>query len=54
MKCNYCGKEIPDDSVFCEHCGMKMEKKVGKEGIYLLIIGAITIPLPITLMPTFS
>ena len=21
MKCPYCSQEIPDDSVFCEHCG---------------------------------
>lgn len=27
MKCNHCGAEIADDSVFCEHCG----KKIGEE-----------------------
>ena len=27
MKCKYCGKEIDDDSVFCEQCGAKVEKK---------------------------
>ncbi len=24
MKCTHCGKEIDDDSVFCEHCGKKV------------------------------
>ncbi len=23
MKCTHCGKEIDDDSIFCEHCGEK-------------------------------
>lgn len=27
MKCNHCGAEIQDDSVFCEHCG----KKIGED-----------------------
>lgn len=27
MKCNHCGAEILDDSVFCEHCG----KKIGED-----------------------
>lgn len=27
MKCNHCGAEIANDSVFCEHCG----KKIGEE-----------------------
>ncbi len=26
MKCEYCKKEINDDSKFCEHCGSKIEK----------------------------
>lgn len=25
MKCPNCGKEITDDSLFCEHCGAKVE-----------------------------
>lgn len=25
MKCRYCGKEIDDDSIFCEHCGKRVE-----------------------------
>lgn len=24
MRCKYCGEEIDDDSVFCEHCGKKL------------------------------
>lgn len=31
MKCNHCGAETADDSVFCEHCGNRIEKK--KKGI---------------------
>ena len=27
MKCNYCGEEIDNDSVFCENCGAKVKKK---------------------------
>ena len=37
MKCNHCGKEIVDDSVFCEYCG----KKVGagpKRPLFVIII----------------
>lgn len=26
MKCNFCGKEIPDDSKFCEFCGTNIKK----------------------------
>ena len=26
MYCNKCGKEIPDESVFCPECGAKVEK----------------------------
>ncbi len=26
MKCPNCGKEIPDDSLYCEYCGYKIEK----------------------------
>lgn len=25
MKCPNCGKEITDDSLFCEHCGAKVK-----------------------------
>ena len=27
MKCKYCGKEIDNDSVFCEHCGSKIQEE---------------------------
>ena len=27
MICRYCGKEIADDSVFCEFCGRRVHKK---------------------------
>lgn len=27
MKCNHCGAEIANDSVFCEHCGKKLSEK---------------------------
>ena len=27
MTCNECGKELPDDSVFCQFCGKRMEAK---------------------------
>jgi len=27
MKCKYCGKEIVDDSMFCEHCGAKIKEE---------------------------
>ena len=30
MKCNHCGAEIPDDSMFCEFCG----KRIGEENIH--------------------
>jgi uncharacterized membrane protein YvbJ len=26
MICNKCGKEIPADSVFCQHCGTTIEQ----------------------------
>ena len=25
MKCNQCGAEIPDDSIYCEQCGKKLD-----------------------------
>lgn len=30
MKCPKCGQETSDDSMFCEHCGAKMEKKLSQ------------------------
>ena len=32
MYCKYCGKEITDDSMFCQHCGSKLDN-VAKESI---------------------
>ena len=31
MKCPNCGKEITDDSLFCEHCGAKVTKETPKK-----------------------
>lgn len=28
MKCPNCGKEIADDSVFCEYCGTRVQNQV--------------------------
>ena len=28
MYCKYCGKEIADDSKFCQHCGGKLDNNV--------------------------
>jgi len=30
MKCPNCGKEITDDSLFCEFCGAKVKKATKK------------------------
>lgn len=47
MKCPNCGKEITDDSKFCEYCGTKVvkENKVWiKNKIYLTLFLAISVP----------
>lgn len=31
MICNKCGKELPDDSRFCEYCGAQVDEKVIKQ-----------------------
>ena len=31
MICNKCGKELPDDSRFCEYCGAQTDEKVIKQ-----------------------
>lgn len=31
MYCNKCGKEIADDSIFCNYCGVKIEQSPQKE-----------------------
>lgn len=43
MKCSKCGKEIANDSVFCEYCGVKIKlntssTKVDTFCIFLLLI----------------
>lgn len=38
MKCKYCNAEIPYDSVFCEFCGRKQNKKKN-ESAWLDILG---------------
>lgn len=30
MKCKNCNKEIPDDSNFCEHCGINIKTSFGQ------------------------
>lgn len=35
MKCQKCGKEIADDSVFCEYCGYK-NKIIGPKQIWIM------------------
>lgn len=37
MKCNQCGEEIADDSVFCEFCGKKAKKSKTKSKKWLWI-----------------
>ena len=44
MKCTKCGMEIPEDSVFCEECGAKLNSKEYRMGagdaIYCPFCGA--------------
>ena len=51
MKCNYCGREILEDSKFCEFCGKAVIRSEGKKKkpsygkywlIAILIFAAIT------------
>lgn len=44
MKCNHCGAEVPDDSIFCEQCGKKIEKAAeakSKRTILILCLVAV-------------
>lgn len=51
MKCLNCGKEIANDSVFCEYCGTKIHKEISRKAIWgimavmilFLVIGIICI-----------
>ena len=33
MKCKACKREIPDESIFCLHCGAKLVRSRGKSGV---------------------
>lgn len=41
MKCKYCGEEIADDSMFCEHCGAKIDLNQKKRQRLLMVIVAV-------------
>lgn len=43
MKCNHCGKEIPNDSNFCEFCGKKVKKKMPVWAVLLIVLGCVTV-----------
>lgn len=36
MKCNHCGKEIPNDSNFCEYCGMSLHVHREKKKLWMI------------------
>lgn len=37
MKCSKCGKEIANDSNFCEYCGAKVHKRMSRNNFYGLL-----------------
>lgn len=43
MKCPKCGKEIANDSLFCEYCGTKLSKPNSKIGLLLIAMGALVL-----------
>lgn len=43
MKCNHCGKEIPNDSNFCEFCGKKVKKKMPVWAVLLIVLGCVVV-----------
>ncbi len=44
MKCKYCGKGIADDSMFCEHCGAKVEfDQKKRQRLLMVIVAAMTL-----------
>ena len=43
MKCKHCGKEIANDSVFCEYCGKQVKSTPAKRNKILLIVGGVVI-----------
>ena len=42
MKCKHCGKEIADDSNFCEYCGAKVKKRMPWWAILLIVLGGLS------------
>lgn len=42
MKCNHCGEEIDNDSVFCSFCGKKVSDNTNSSVINM-VLGAILI-----------
>ena len=43
MKCPNCGKETAEDSIFCEQCGTKLEKKKSHKTLWIIIAVVIAI-----------
>ena len=43
MKCSNCGKEIPNDSIFCEACGARIKKSRKALWIILSVVLAVVI-----------
>jgi len=45
MKCPNCGKEIANDSVYCEYCGVKLEKKGSSKVLWIIIAAVVGVAL---------